>query len=441
MERYILELKDVSMRFEDAEALTGINLKIKHKEFVTLLGPSGCGKSTMLRILGGFLTPTSGKVLFDGKDITDLPAYQRKLNTVFQKYALFPHLNTFDNIAFGLKIKKLPNDVIKEKVKAMLKLVNLEGFERRRVQFLSGGQQQRVAIARALVNEPEVLLLDEPLGALDLQLRKDMQLELKRMQQRLGITFLYVTHDQEEALTMSDRIIVMKEGVIQQDDTPIKVYNEPINHYVADFIGEANMLYGVMRDDYAVECESLIWRCTDRGYEKDQFIELVIRPEDLEMVPEGQGKAHGIVESVVFKGVHYEIVVRDDTGYDWIVQNTKNAEIGSRMGIDFSDDAIQIMKVSPEYMLPAVIEQAGRKIEGELWITQDSEDYVKSGSGKLNTRFRLHTGSQGKHITTVYAEDIRRTWVLRTDEQLYGTDPIIIRYGSGADAPDDAEVR
>ena len=440
MERYILELKDVSMKFEDAEALSGINLKIKHKEFVTLLGPSGCGKSTMLRILGGFLYPTSGKVLFDGTDITDVPPYQRKLNTVFQKYALFPHLNIFDNIAFGLKIKKLPNDEIKQKVKAMLKLVNLEGYERRRVQFLSGGQQQRVAIARALVNEPEVLLLDEPLGALDLQLRKDMQLELKRMQQRLGITFLYVTHDQEEALTMSDRIIVMKDGVIQQDDTPIKIYNEPINHYVADFIGEANMLYGVMREDYKVECEGLIWKCPDKGFEKDEFIELVIRPEDLEMVPEGQGKAQGIVESVVFKGVHYEIVVRDDTGYDWIVQNTKNAQIGSRMGIDFSDDAIQIMRVSPEYRLPAVIEQAGRSIRGELWITQDSEDYVKSGSGSLNAVPKLHTESQGKNITTVFSQDIRRTWVLRTDEYINLSDRLVIRYGAGADSPDGQEV-
>ncbi len=441
MERYILELRDVSMKFEDAEALSGINLQIRHKEFVTLLGPSGCGKSTMLRILGGFLTPTSGKVFFDGVDVTDVPPYKRKLNTVFQKYALFPHLNIFDNIAFGLKLKNAPKEEIKEKVKAMLKLVNLEGFERRRVQFLSGGQQQRVAIARALVNEPQVLLLDEPLGALDLQLRKDMQLELKRMQKRLGITFLYVTHDQEEALTMSDRVIVMKDGVIQQDDTAINIYNEPINHYVADFIGEANMLYAVMRDDYKVECIGELWDCVDKGYEKDQFVELLVRPEDLEMVKEHQGMANGVVESVVFKGVHYEIVVRDDSGYDWIVQNTKNAEIGSRMGIDFSPDAIQIMLVSPDYMLPASFEQAGNKIKGELWITQDSEDYVKSGKGTMQAVPKLHTTAQGKHITNVYTEDIKRTWVLRTDEPFDMSKPITIRYGIGADDPDGTEVR
>jgi spermidine/putrescine transport system ATP-binding protein len=441
MERYILELRDVSMKFEDAEALSGINLQIRHKEFVTLLGPSGCGKSTMLRILGGFLTPTSGKVFFDGVDVTDVPPYKRKLNTVFQKYALFPHLNIFDNIAFGLKLKNVPKEEIKEKVKAMLKLVNLEGFERRRVQFLSGGQQQRVAIARALVNEPQVLLLDEPLGALDLQLRKDMQLELKRMQKRLGITFLYVTHDQEEALTMSDRVIVMKDGVIQQDDTAINIYNEPINHYVADFIGEANMLYAVMRDDYKVECIGELWDCVDTGYEKDQFVELLVRPEDLEMVKEHHGMANGVVESVVFKGVHYEIVVRDDSGYDWIVQNTKNAEIGSRMGIDFSPDAIQIMLVSPDYMLPASFDQDGVKTSGELWITQDSEDYVKSGKGTMEAVPKLHTTAQGKHITNVYTEDIKRTWVLRTDEPFDMSKPIIIRYGIGADDPDGTEVR
>jgi spermidine/putrescine transport system ATP-binding protein len=441
MERYILELKDVSMKFEDSEALTHINLQIRHKEFVTLLGPSGCGKSTMLRILGGFLTPTSGHVFFDGKDVTDVPPYKRKLNTVFQKYALFPHLNIYDNIAFGLKIKQLPLDAIKEKVKGMLKLVNLEGFERRRVQYLSGGQQQRVAIARALVNEPEVLLLDEPLGALDLQLRKDMQIELKRMQQRLGITFLYVTHDQEEALTMSDRVIVMKEGIIQQDDTPINIYNEPINHYVADFIGEANMLYGVMRDDYKVECECNLWDCIDKGFEKDEYIELLIRPEDLEMVPEGQGQANGVVESVVFKGVHYEIVVRDDTGYDWIVQNTKNAAIGSRMGIEFIPGAIQIMRVSPEYRLQASFSQTGGgRLKGELWVSQDSEEYVKSGSGTMLAVPKLHTTAQGKHITTVFTEDNRRTWVLRTDEPLLMGEPVAIRYGAEADAPDDSEV-
>lgn len=441
MERYILELRDVSMRFEDAEALAGINLKIREKEFVTLLGPSGCGKSTMLRILGGFLTPTSGKVFFDGVDVTDVPPYKRKLNTVFQKYALFPHLNIFDNIAFGPNLKNVPKDEIKQRVKAMLKLVNLEGFERRKVQFLSGGQQQRVAIARALVNEPQVLLLDEPLGALDLQLRKDMQLELKRMQQRLGITFLYVTHDQEEALTMSDRVIVMKDGVIQQDDTAINIYNEPVNHYVADFIGEANMLYGVMRDDCKVECIGQTWDCIDGGFPKDEFIEILVRPEDLEMVREHDGMANGVVESVVFKGVHYEIVVRDDSGYDWIVQNTKNAEIGSRMGIDFTPDSIHIMKVSPDYMLPSVIVQGEKKVDGELWITQDSEDYVKDGSGSLAAVPKLHTTSQGKHITNVYSEDIKRTWVLRTDEPLDMYSPMVIRYGAGADEPDGTEVR
>ncbi len=287
---------------------------IEQKVMRMLLGPSGCGKTTLLRILGGFLEPTEGKIIFDGQDISQVPPYKREINTVFQKYALFPHMNVYENIAFGLKIKKQSKDVIEQKVMRMLSLVGLEGFEKRNVTLLSGGQQQRVAIARALVNEPEVLLLDEPLGALDLKLRKEMQHELKKIQKEVGITFIFVTHDQEEALTMSDKIVVMKDGEIQQIGTPEEIYNEPENEYVARFIGESNIIDGVMKEDYRVMFDDKIYDCVDFGFKKNENVDIVIRPEDIDIVPRGQGILNGEVKSLLFKGVHYEIMVQTVSG-------------------------------------------------------------------------------------------------------------------------------
>ena len=321
----LIQFKNVVKEFNGNVVLKGINLDIYENEFVTLLGPSGCGKTTLLRILGGFLDQTSGEVLFDGKDITKLPAYKRPINTVFQKYALFPHLNVYDNIAFGLKIKKEPKDVIEQKVMRMLSLVNLEGFEKRNVTLLSGGQQQRVAIARALVNEPEVLLLDEPLGALDLKLRKEMQRELKRIQQEVGITFIFVTHDQEEALTMSDKIVVMKEGEIQQIGSPADIYNEPINTYVATFVGESNIIEGVMKQDRLVNFDDKDYVCVDSGFKPNELVDIVIRPEDIDIVPYRQGILNGTVKSVLFKGVHYEIMVETVSGISKTVKMHVNA--------------------------------------------------------------------------------------------------------------------
>lgn len=310
----LIQFKNIVKEFDGTIVLKGINLDIHENEFVTLLGPSGCGKTTLLRILGGFLEQTSGEVYFDGEEISDLPAYKREVNTVFQKYALFPHMNVFDNVAFGLKIKKVSKDIIEQKVNRMLKLVNLEEFAKRNVTEMSGGQQQRVAIARALVNEPKVLLLDEPLGALDLKLRKEMQKELKRIQQEVGITFIFVTHDQEEALTMSDKIVVMKEGEIQQVGSPTDIYNEPINEYVANFIGESNIIEGVMVKDYQVMFEDKKFECVDFGFKDHEKVDVVIRPEDLDIVPKSKGKLKGIVKSVLFKGVHYEIIVETRPG-------------------------------------------------------------------------------------------------------------------------------
>ena len=297
----------------------------------------------MLRLLGGFETPTSGDILFEGKSIVATPPYKRKLNTVFQRYALFPHMDVFDNIAFGLKIKKMSKQNIQKKVKDMLKLVGLAGYEDRSIDRLSGGQMQRVAIARALVNEPEVLLLDEPLGALDLKFRKDMQLELKRMQKQLGITFVYVTHDQEEALSMSDTIAVMDEGMIQQIDTPVGIYNEPVNSFVADFIGESNILYGKMRRDYLVAFSGREFECVDRGYNEDENIVVVIRPEDIKLVAPSESTINGTVSSLVFMGVHYEIRIQGEDGHEWLVQSTDPAEVGSRVGITLDPDDIHIM--------------------------------------------------------------------------------------------------
>ena len=339
----IVSMKDINVAFDGETILNNISLDIKDKEFVTLLGPSGCGKTTTLRIIGGFTTPDSGTVSFDGKVINDVPPYKRNVNTVFQRYALFPHLNVYDNIAFGLRVAKMPEKEIQGRVAEMLELVNLRGFEKRSVNRLSGGQQQRVAIARALVNRPKVLLLDEPLGALDLKLRKEMQTELKRIQQQLEITFIYVTHDQEEALTMSDTVVVMNKGDIQQIGTPVDIYNEPINAFVADFIGESNILDGIMRRDLLVEIGGKEFECVDKGFGENTPVDVVIRPEDVKLIPSEDAKISGIVESVTFKGVHYEMVV-EAYDFSWLVHSTKAAELGSAVGISFDPYDIHIMK-------------------------------------------------------------------------------------------------
>mgnify|MGYP000872138356 CR=1 FL=1 len=344
MAKHIIELVDLTKDYDGTEALKGINLYIRQNEFITLLGPSGCGKTTTLRLIGGFETPTSGSIMFDGANINDVPPYKRKVNTVFQKYALFPHMNVFDNIAFGLKIKKKDKGEIRDRVKKMLDMVNLEGFEKRSVDSLSGGQQQRIAIARALVNEPEILLLDEPLGALDLKLRKEMQLELKNMQQSLGITFVYVTHDQEEALTMSDTIVVMRQGTIQQIGTPQDIYNEPRNAFVADFIGESNIIDGTMLRDYKVVFAGHEFDCVDKGFSENELVDVVVRPEDIRLVKEYEDRLQGTVKSVLFKGVHYEMQVADENGFNWIVQSTTMEPVDSRVGLIIQPSDIQIMK-------------------------------------------------------------------------------------------------
>ncbi len=342
MSNAVIELKNISKSFGEEDILENFSVEIKKHAFVTILGPSGCGKTTMLRLIGGFETPDNGEILFDGENITDVPPYKRRLNTVFQKYALFPHMNVFDNVAFGLTIKKTDKKIIKEKVSEMLKLVNLSGFEKRSVESLSGGQQQRIAIARALVNEPEVLLLDEPLGALDLKLRQEMQLELKKIQKKLGITFIYVTHDQEEALTMSDEIIVMNNGKIQQKGTPIDIYNEPKNAFVASFIGESNIIDGVMKEDFLVDFAGSSFECLDKGFDKNEIVDVVIRPEDIKFDKE-KGKISGIVNSVVFKGVHYEMII-NAANYDWIVHSTTMEPVGTTVYLDLYPNDIHIMK-------------------------------------------------------------------------------------------------
>ena len=345
MSKELIRLRDLCMAFDDEPVLDHINLYINDKEFLTLLGPSGCGKTTTLRIIGGFATPTSGDVLFDGVRINDVPPYQRQINTVFQKYALFPHLNVYENIAFGLRMQKLPEAEIKERVMEMLETVSLKGFEHRRPEALSGGQQQRVAIARALVNRPKVLLLDEPLAALDLKLRKDMQIELKRIQQQVGITFIYVTHDQEEALTMSDTIVVMDKGSIQQIGTPEDIYNEPKNAFVADFIGESNIIDGIMPEDNVVQMYGRRFPCLDGGFAPNEAVDVVIRPEDIDIVPGEQGQLTGTVTSVTFKGMQYDIIV-DFRGFKWLIQTTDHCPEGARIGIKIDPDGIHVMKKS-----------------------------------------------------------------------------------------------
>lgn len=341
----IIELKNITMSFEGETVLDGINLDIRDKEFITFLGPSGCGKTTTLRIIAGFLEPDSGDVLFEGKRINGVPSYRRNVNTIFQRYALFPHLNVYENIAFGLRVKKLPEAEIDRKVREMLKLVNLTGLEKRRTEKLSGGQQQRVAIARALANDPRVLLLDEPLAALDLKLRKDMQNELKKIQQQMGITFIFVTHDQEEALSMSDRVVVMDAGKIQQVGTPTDIYNEPKNAFVADFIGESNILDGIMQKDYVCEFSGCVFPCLDAGFETNERVDVVVRPEDVDIVPTQDGMLKGTVTSVTFLGVHYEIIV-DIGGFKWMIQTTNEHKVDETVGLLIEPDAIHIMKRS-----------------------------------------------------------------------------------------------
>ena len=338
----IVALKDIVVDFDGEAVLTGLSLDIHDKEFVTLLGPSGCGKTTTLRVIGGFLEPKSGSVFFNGKDITRLPPYKRQVNTVFQKYALFPHLNVYENVAFGLRLRKVEEKELKARVLDMLELVGLRGFERRDPTTLSGGQQQRVAIARALVNHPKVLLLDEPLGALDLKLRKEMQIELKRIQQSLDITFIYVTHDQEEALTMSDTVVVMNGGYIQQIGSPVDIYNEPQNAFVADFIGESNILSGVMERDFSVEFAGCQFTCVDKGFAPRALVDVVVRPEDIQVVPAIQGKLSGVVKSVIFKGVHYEILV-EQAGTEWKIHSTQAQQPGEIIGMNIGPDEIHIM--------------------------------------------------------------------------------------------------
>ena len=342
----IIDLKNITVGFGDGEpVLKSLNLYIRNREFITLLGPSGCGKTTTLRIIAGFLEPDAGQVLFDGQDVRGVPPHRRQLNTIFQRYALFPHLNVWKNVAFGLKLRKLPKDEIDARVAEMLRMVNLTGFEKRGVASLSGGQQQRVAIARALAVKPRVLLLDVPLGALDLKLRKDMQVELKNIQQQLGITFIYVTHDQEEALSLSDTIVVMDEGVIQQVGSPKDIYDEPKNAFVADFIGESNILDGVMLEDLRVRFANMTFACVDRGFARDEKVDVVIRPEDVDIVPPTDKVLRGAVTSATFKGVYYEYIV-DVQNFKWMIQSTQAHRVGDVLGISIKPNEIHVMKKS-----------------------------------------------------------------------------------------------
>nr|WP_317854990.1 ABC transporter ATP-binding protein [Chakrabartyella piscis] len=397
----LIQFKNIVKDFDGKLVLKGINLDIYENEFVTLLGPSGCGKTTLLRILGGFLRQNEGSVLFDGVEISDMPPYKREINTVFQKYALFPHMNVYNNIAFGLKIKKEPKDIIEQKVKRMLKLVNLEEYADRNVTAMSGGQQQRVAIARALVNEPNVLLLDEPLGALDLKLRKEMQQELKKIQQEVGITFIYVTHDQEEALTMSDKIVVMKDGEIQQIGSPTDIYNEPVNEYVANFIGESNIIDGVMLEDYSVMFEDKKFQCVDTGFESNEKVDVVIRPEDLDIVPRAEGKLKGIVKSVLFKGVHYETVVETRVGTSITVKMmvlkdnaVHNESVNEKISAnDFYLDIADIDELDESTIISRADAQAWNPEADEFISIKEVKYEIEKANGKYPVTFSTQAGT------------------------------------------------
>ena len=347
MAKTLVDIKNVKKSYEDTLVLKNLSLYIKENEFVTLLGPSGCGKTTLLRIIGGFEQLDEGEVIFGGKDLKNTPAYKREINTVFQNYALFPHLNVYENIAFGLNIKKTKKDVIDSEVKKALKMVKLEGYENRKITKLSGGQQQRVAIARAIVNKPKLLLLDEPLGSLDLKLRQDMQYELKEMQKDLGISFIFVTHDQEEALTMSDTVVVMREGVIQQIGTPEDIYNEPKNRFTASFIGESNIVEGIMKKDYLVNFGGYDFICVDKGFTENEEIDVVIRPEDIVLSEKRENRITGIVDDITFKGVHYEITVMVEDK-EYVIHSTDIVKIGEVVSLNFDPDEIHVMKRSNE---------------------------------------------------------------------------------------------
>ncbi len=397
----LIQFKNIVKDFDGKLVLKGINLDIYENEFVTLLGPSGCGKTTLLRILGGFLTQDEGSVFFDGTEITKVPPYKREVNTVFQKYALFPHMNVYNNIAFGLKIKKEPKDIVEQKVKRMLKLVNLEEYADRNINQMSGGQQQRVAIARALVNEPSVLLLDEPLGALDLKLRKEMQQELKKIQREVGITFIFVTHDQEEALTMSDKIVVMKDGEIQQIGSPTDIYNEPANAYVANFIGESNIMDGVMRADYKVIFEDKKFECVDFGFAENEKVDVVIRPEDLDIVPPRKGKLKGVVKSVLFKGVHYETMVETKVGtsitVNMIVSDDKpvfNQTANEKMSAnDFFLDVADVETLDDATIIARADAQAWNP-DSEEWISiKEIKHDIQAANGTYPVTFATAAGT------------------------------------------------
>ena len=408
-ERTLIQFRNIVMNFDEQLVLKNINLDIHENEFVTLLGPSGCGKTTLLRILGGFLQPTEGKVIFDGADITQLPPYKRELNTVFQKYALFPHLNVYDNIAFGLKLRKVSSDIIEQKVMKMLKLIGLEGYEKKNVTLLSGGQQQRVAIARALVNEPKVLLLDEPLGALDLKLRKEMQYELKRIQQEVGITFIYVTHDQEEALTMSDKIVIMKNGEIQQIGTPVDIYNEPKNRYVADFVGEANIIPGRMPEDYRVVFDDHCFACVDRDFKPDEPVDVVLRPEDIDIVEPEKGLLTGKVDSVLFKGMHYEVIVETVPGTTVRVNMRviRNNEVVSEDGKekisanDFYVDIEDVGTIDDKDVIARADAQAWNPATDELISIHRVEYELKEEPGEYPVSFSTQAGTSIQRTITV----------------------------------------